>query len=146
MPHTSRVELGHAFCSYCGCPPMGPWRVRAHRVCMRCQMGVVLKAPAGTEPRYDDPFVIVDRKLAVQAVSRRAEAALSVEEPAGLDAPLEEFLTATTTGASWRHWSNSRSLAPNRRTRSNYARSPTRRPGFKGGSPAAAPRWARCSY
>jgi hypothetical protein len=92
MPHTSRVELGHAFCSYCGCPPMGPWRVRAHRVCMRCQMGVVLKAPAGTEPRYDDPFVIVDRKLAVQAVSRRAEAALSVEEPAGLDAPLEEFL------------------------------------------------------
>jgi hypothetical protein len=92
MPHISRVDLGHAFCSYCGYPPMGPWRVRAHRVCMRCQMGVVLKAPAGAEPRYDDPFVIVDRKLAVQAVSRHAEAALSVEEPASLDAPLEEFL------------------------------------------------------
>ncbi len=92
MPYPSRADLSHAFCSYCGYPPMGPWRVRAHRVCMRCQMGVVLKAPAGAEPRYDDPFVIVDRKLAVQAVSRRAEAALSVEEPAGLDAPLKEFL------------------------------------------------------
>ena len=92
MPHPSRADLSRAFCSYCGYPPMGPWRVRAHRVCMRCQMGVVLKAPAGAEPRYDDPFVIVDRKLAVQAVSRRAEAALSVKEPAGLGAPLEEFL------------------------------------------------------
>ena len=92
MPHTSRADLSHAFCSYCGYPPMGPWRVRAHRVCMRCQMGVVLRAPAGAQPRYDDPFVIVDRQLAVQAVSRHAEVALSVEEPAGLDAALEEFL------------------------------------------------------
>jgi hypothetical protein len=92
MPHASRADLSHAFCSYCGYPPMGRWRVRAHRVCRRCQMGVVLRAPAGKQPRYDDPFVIVDRQLAVQAVSRRAEAALSVEETAGLDAPLEEFL------------------------------------------------------
>ena len=95
MPHTSRADLSHAFCSYCGYPPMGPWRVRAHRVCMRCQMGVVLKAPAGAEPHYDDAFVIVNRQLAVQAVSRHAEMALSVEEPAGLDAPLEEFLICT---------------------------------------------------
>ncbi len=98
MPHTSRADLSHAFCSYCGYPPMGPWRVRAHRVCMRCQMGVVLKAPPGAAPRYDDPFVIVDRQLAVQAVSRHAEAALSVEEPVGLDAPLEEFLICNDGG------------------------------------------------
>ena len=95
MPHTSRADLSHAFCSYCGYPPMGPWRVRAHRVCMRCQVGVVLKAPVGAEPHHDDPFVIVNRQLAVQAVSRHAEMALSVEEPAGLDAPLEEFLICT---------------------------------------------------
>jgi hypothetical protein len=92
MPHASRADLSKTFCSYCGYPPMGPWRVRAHRVCMRCQMGVVLQAPAGAAPRYDDPFVIVDRRLAVQAVSRLAEVALSVEEPAGLDVSLEEFL------------------------------------------------------
>ncbi len=98
MPYASRADLSHAFCSYCGYPPMGPWRVRAHRVCMRCQMGVVLQAPDGAEPRHDDPFVIVDRQLAVQAVSRHAELALSIEEPAGLDAPLEEFLICNNGG------------------------------------------------
>ena len=98
MPHASRADLSHAFCSYCGYPPMGPWRVRAHRVCMRCQMGVVLQAPAGAGPRYDDPFVIVNRQLALQAVSRHAEMALSIEEPAGLDAPLEAFLICNNGG------------------------------------------------
>jgi hypothetical protein len=92
MLHASRSDLSHAFCSYCGYPPMGPWRVRAHRVCMRCQMGVVLRAPAGTEPRHDAPFLILDRQLAVQAVSRRAEIVLSVDEPAGVGIPLEELL------------------------------------------------------
>jgi hypothetical protein len=71
---------------------MGPWRVRAHRVCMRCQMGVVLRASAGAEPHYDAPFLILDRQLAVQAVSRHAEIVLSVDEPAGVGIPLEELL------------------------------------------------------
>jgi hypothetical protein len=71
--HTSRADLSNAFSSYCGYPPMGRWRDCAHRVCMRCQMGVVLRAPEGAEPRHDDPFLIVDRELAVQAVSRNAE-------------------------------------------------------------------------
>ena len=92
MPYASRADLSHAFCSYCGYPPMGPWRVRAHRVCMRCQMGVVLRAPAGAEPRHDAPFLIVDRQLAVQAVSRHAEVVLSVDEPAGIGTPLGELL------------------------------------------------------
>ena len=61
-------------------------------------MGVVLRSPAGAQPRYDDPFVIVDRQLAVQAVSRQAEVALSVDEPAGVDAPLEEFLICDNGG------------------------------------------------
>ncbi|HET7049093.1 MAG TPA: hypothetical protein VFI54_12595 [Solirubrobacteraceae bacterium] len=55
-------------------------------------MGVVLRAPEGAEPRHDDPFLIVDRELAVQAVSRNAELVLSVEEPASLGVPLEQFL------------------------------------------------------
>ncbi len=92
MPHASRADLSHAFCSYCGYPPMGPWRARAHRVCMRCQMGVVLRAGAAAEPRYDDPFLIVDRQLAVQAVSRHAEVVLSVDEPAGVGIQLQELL------------------------------------------------------
>ena len=98
MPYASRADLTHAFCSYCGYPPMGQWDAPAHRVCRRCQMGVVLQAPSGAEPRHDDPFVIVDRQLAVQAVSRHAEVTLSIEEPAGLDAPLEEFLVCKNGG------------------------------------------------
>lgn len=71
---------------------MGRWREQAHRVCMRCQLGVVLVAPPGAEPRFDDPFLIVDGKLAVQAVSRRAELVLSVNEPDGFGTPLEHLL------------------------------------------------------
>jgi hypothetical protein len=61
-------------------------------------MGVVLRAPSGGEPRHDAPFVIVDRQLTVQAVSRHAEVTLSIEEPAGLDTPLEEFLVSSNGG------------------------------------------------
>jgi hypothetical protein len=98
MPHAPRADLSHAFCSYCGYPPMGSWRTRPHRVCRRCEMGVVLQAQSGGGPRYDKPFVIVDRQLAVQAVSRLAEVALSIEEPAGLGAPLEKFLICNNGG------------------------------------------------
>jgi hypothetical protein len=98
MPHTSRADLSHAFCSYCGYPPMGRWRDCAHRVCMRCQMGVVLRAPEGAEPGHDDPFLIVDRELAVQAVSRNAELVLSGGEPASLGVPLEQFLICCNGG------------------------------------------------
>lgn len=92
MPYASRADLSHAFCSYCGYPPMGRWRTPAHRVCMRCQLGVILRAPAGAEPRYDAPFLIIDRQLAVQAVSRNAEVVLSVDEPTGVGMPLRELL------------------------------------------------------
>jgi hypothetical protein len=92
MPYASRADLSHAFCSYCGYPPMGRWRTRAHRVCMRCQLGVILRAPPGAEPRYDAPFLIIDRQLAVQGVSRNAEVVLSVDEPTGVGISLKELL------------------------------------------------------
>ncbi|MGZ6565037.1 MAG: hypothetical protein ACXVHB_31075 [Solirubrobacteraceae bacterium] len=43
-------------------------------------MGIVLRAPEGAEPRHDDPFLIVNPELAVQAVSRNAELVPSVDE------------------------------------------------------------------
>jgi hypothetical protein len=55
-------------------------------------MGVVLRAPPGAEPHHDEPFLILDRHLAIQAVSRNAEVLLSVDEPAGIGTPLEELL------------------------------------------------------
>jgi hypothetical protein len=94
--YASRADLSQAFCSYCGYPPMGRWRSLAHRVCMRCEMGTVLRAPPGLQPRFYEPFVIVDSRLRLQAVSHHAEAMLAVDEPAVIDVPLEAFLSCHT--------------------------------------------------
>lgn len=90
--HASRADLSQAFCSYCGYPPMGRWQSLAHRVCMRCEMGTVLRAPPGLQPRFYEPFVIVDSGLCIQAISHHAELMLMVDEPAAAGVPLEEFL------------------------------------------------------
>jgi hypothetical protein len=84
-------ELSEPFCSYCGRTPKGAWRERPHRTCRRCGFGVMLWAPIMTAPRRD-PFLVVDEALVVQAISRDAEAILAVDEPAGVSAPLDEFL------------------------------------------------------
>jgi hypothetical protein len=94
--HAARADLSQAFCSYCGYPPMGRWRSLAHRVCMRCEMGMVLHALPGLAPRFYEPFVIVDPHLRLQAVSRRAEVLLTVDERAAADVALAEFLVCRT--------------------------------------------------
>src|SRR2546423_1402279 len=85
------VGLNESFCSYCGYPPRGVWRDRPHRTCRRCGLGVMLSTPTDGVPRRD-PFLIVDEQMMVQAISRHAEAVLSVDEPAGVRVPLDEFL------------------------------------------------------
>lgn len=97
--HAPRADLSQAFCGYCGYPPMGRWRSVAHRVCMRCEMGMVLRAPPGLQPRFYEPFVIVDPRLRIQAISQRAEVLLMVDEPAAIDVPLVEFLVCRTDQA-----------------------------------------------
>jgi hypothetical protein len=94
--HASRADLSQAFCSYCGYPPMGRWQSLAHRVCMRCELGMVLRAPPGLAPRFYEPFVIVDAGLRLQAVSHHAEAMLEVDEPTAVDVPLAELLVCRT--------------------------------------------------
>ncbi len=59
---------------------------------MRGACGAAHLALRGAEPRHGAPCLIVDRQLAVQAVSRRSEVVLSVDERAGVGCPLEEFL------------------------------------------------------
>jgi hypothetical protein len=82
------------FCSYCGRPPKGPWLERSHRVCRRCKLGIVLHTPADASRLVDQPFLIVDRVLTVQAVSRAAQAALRVNEADAVGVPLDEFIVA----------------------------------------------------
>lgn len=59
---------------------------------MRSEMGTVLRAPHGLQPRFYEPFVIVESRLRLQAVSYHAEVMLAVDEPAAVDVTLEEFL------------------------------------------------------
>jgi hypothetical protein len=92
MSQSSRADLGHAFCSYCGYPPPGRSRTRTHLVCVRCQLGSVLQTIPGAEPHFDEPFVIVDEELTIRSVSLQAEAVLLVSEPQSFGAPLESFL------------------------------------------------------
>ena len=48
---------------------------------MRCEMGTVLRTPPGLQPRCYEPFVIVDPRLRIQAISHHAEVMLSVCRP-----------------------------------------------------------------
>jgi hypothetical protein len=49
---------------------------------------VILYAPAGSAPQAREPFVILDQRLTVQAISTVAEILLRVDEPAVLGDPL----------------------------------------------------------
>ena len=92
MPPSSDLQLVEAFCSYCGGRPGSAWLQQPRRVCDVCELGIMLKAPLDGAPHADDPFLIVDDRLTVQAISRRAERELQVREPDCVYAPLEEFL------------------------------------------------------
>jgi hypothetical protein len=68
MRYASRSDLHRAFCRYCGYPPMGPWRVRAHRVCTRGRRPrdppsgarYPLRAPAGRSARPNPAHRVCD--------------------------------------------------------------------------------------
>jgi len=59
---------------------------------MRSEMGTVLRAPPGLQQRFYEPFVIVESRLRLQAVSYHAEVMLAVDERAAVDVTLEAFL------------------------------------------------------
>jgi hypothetical protein len=84
------------FCSYCGRPPKGVWAQREHRVCRRCQLGIVLSTDGDSLllALGRRPFMIVDNTFTVQAFSRLAEAALRMEESDVVGFRLDEILIA----------------------------------------------------
>ncbi len=98
MPHPSPTDLSERFCSYCGYPPGGEQQERVHHVCACCGAGVVLCAPPGMAPHPGDPFLIVDRGLAVQTLSRNAEALLLLDRDTASGVPLDKVLIAERTG------------------------------------------------
>jgi PAS domain-containing protein len=80
-----------AFCGHCGRPPEGGFEPSATRVCRRCGLGLVLQAPKGVAPQAGDPFLVVDARLTVCAVSRKAEDLLGIPETQAVNRHIAEF-------------------------------------------------------
>ena len=70
-----------SFCSHCGSRPGPATAPTPSRVCGTCGLGLILESPADVAPDAGDAFLVLDRSLAVCAVSRAAERLLAISEP-----------------------------------------------------------------
>ncbi len=71
-----------AFCSHCGSQPVSPLAAgSSSRVCTSCGLGLILESRADVAPSSGDAFLVLDRSLAVCAVSEAAERLLAASEP-----------------------------------------------------------------
>jgi PAS domain-containing protein len=80
-----------SFCGHCGVAPP-PDVHRQSRVCGRCGLGLVLRAPVDVAPRADEPFLVIDSTLSVCAVSEGAEELLGIDEQSALNKHVVDFL------------------------------------------------------
>jgi PAS domain-containing protein len=72
-------------------------------VCVRCNLGLLLDAPAEVAPKGNQAFLVVDRSLAVHALSRRAEKLLGVREVDVVDKHVTELLVPADAEAQGPH-------------------------------------------
>ena len=66
-----------SFCGHCGAHPAA---VAPSRVCGDCGLGLILESRADAAPKMGDAFLVLDRSLAVCAVSEAAERLLATTE------------------------------------------------------------------
>jgi exopolysaccharide biosynthesis polyprenyl glycosylphosphotransferase len=101
VPGTAEPEPpGSWFCGYCGVAPAdGAAPIPTMRVCDRCCHGLLLEACSDAAPQADEPFLVVDSRLRVQAVSRTAEKFLAVREEAVTDLPVADLLVSADADA-----------------------------------------------
>jgi hypothetical protein len=89
------------FCGHCAAPTPGGHAPAPHeRVCNVCGLGVMLETRADTAPCARDAFLVIDSRLTVQAVSRRAERFLEVPEEHAVNRAVTEFLVPADAEAS----------------------------------------------
>lgn len=67
-----------SFCGHCGAHPAAS---ASSRVCADCGLGLILESRADVAPKMGDAFLVLDRSLAVCAVSDAAERLLAASEP-----------------------------------------------------------------
>jgi hypothetical protein len=80
------------FCSHCGHRHADSNADIVPRVCKKCSLGVLLCTSASAAPGPKDAFVVVDSSLTVQAVSRKAERTLEVQEQNTINRHVTELL------------------------------------------------------
>jgi hypothetical protein len=81
-----------SFCSHCGAQPSPAGESPASRVCGACGLGLILQARADAAPRAGDAFLVLDRSLAVCAVSEAAERLLATREPDAVNRHVSDLL------------------------------------------------------
>jgi hypothetical protein len=80
------------FCGHCGSAAVIDIAAPATRVCGRCELGLLIGAPADLVPAPNDPFMLVDSTLSVCGVSALAEELLGVVETQAVNRHVNEFL------------------------------------------------------
>jgi PAS domain-containing protein len=89
------------FCGHCAVrPPGGEPPAPNARVCPACGLGLLLESRADVAPRACEAFLVVDAALRVQAVSRRAEILLGIDESSAIDQPVAGLLVPADTEQS----------------------------------------------
>jgi hypothetical protein len=92
------------FCSHCAKPPEGGAAPEVgSRVCQSCGLGLLLEAPPALAPKPRDAFLVVDRSMAVQALSKRAEKLLGLREIDALDKRATDLLVPADAEAGHPH-------------------------------------------
>lgn len=86
-----------SFCSHCGSRPRPEAAPTASRVCATCGLGLMLEAEADVAPDAGGAFLVLDRSLAVCAVSRAAEHLLATSEPDAVNRHVTALLMPADT-------------------------------------------------
>jgi hypothetical protein len=81
------------FCGHCAARPRrGEPPAPNARVCPACGLGLLLETRGDVAPRTSEAFLVVDSALRVQALSRRAEVLLGMDESSAIDQPVAALL------------------------------------------------------
>lgn len=81
-----------SFCGHCGTRPATPGPDAGSRVCGACGLGLILESGADLAPEAGDAFLVLDRALAVCAVSEAAERLLATREPDAVNRHISSLL------------------------------------------------------
>src|SRR3954447_19211226 len=80
------------FCGHCGRAAVIDLAAPASRVCGRCELGLLIGAPADLAPAPSDPFLLLAATLSVCGMSALAEDLLGVVETEAVNRHINELL------------------------------------------------------